>query len=40
MIYMRVLLAEDDMKLGKLTQYMLEQDGINTEWVTTGDMIY
>ena len=37
---MRVLLAEDDMKLGKLTQYMLEKDGISTEWVTTGDMIY
>ena len=37
---MRVLLAEDDIKLGKLTQYMLEKDGISTEWVTTGDMIY
>lgn len=37
---MRVLLAEDDLKLGKLTQYMLEKDGISAEWVTTGDMIY
>ena len=37
---MHVLLAEDDMKLGKLIQYMLEQNGISTEWVTTGDMIY
>ena len=37
---MRVLLAEDDMKLGKLTQYMLDQNGISTEWVTKGDEIY
>ena len=37
---MRVLLAEDDKRLGKLIQYMLEQNGISTEWVTTGDMIY
>lgn len=36
---MHVLLAEDDMKLGKLIKYMLEQNGISTEWVTTGDMI-
>ena len=37
---MHVLLAEDDMKLGKLIKYMLEQNGISTEWVTTGEMIY
>ena len=37
---MKGLLAEDDLKLGKLTQYMLEQNGIATEWVTTGDAIY
>ena len=37
---MKVLLAEDDLKLGKLTQYMLEQNGIATEWITTGDAIY
>ncbi|MBR0329603.1 MAG: response regulator transcription factor [Selenomonadaceae bacterium] len=37
---MHVLLAEDDTKLGKLIKYMLEQNGISTEWVTTGDMIY
>ena len=37
---MHVLMAEDDMKLGKLIKYMLEQNGISTEWVTTGDMIY
>ena len=37
---MHVLLVEDDMKLGKLIKYMLEQNGISTEWVTTGDMIY
>lgn len=37
---MKVLLAEDDLKLGKLIKYMLEQNGITTEWVTEGDMIY
>ena len=37
---MHVLLAEDDMKLGKLIKYMLEQNGISTERVTTGDVIY
>ena len=37
---MHVLLAEDDMKLGKLIKYMLEQDGSSTEWFTVGDMIY
>ena len=37
---MHVLLAEDDMKLGKLIKYMQEQNGISTEWVTTVDMIY
>ncbi|MGM9539066.1 response regulator transcription factor [Anaerovibrio sp.] len=37
---MHILLAEDDMKLGKLIKYMLEQNGISTEWVTTGDMVY
>ena len=36
----KVVLAEDGLKLGKLTQYMLEQNGIATEWVTTGDAIY
>ena len=37
---MRVLLAEDDMRLGKLIQYMLEQNDIDVEWVTDGNDIY
>lgn len=37
---MRVLLAEDDQKLGKLVQYMLEQNQIQVDWVTSGDMAY
>lgn len=37
---MRVLLAEDDKKLGNLTKYMLEQNNITVEWVTAGDMAY
>ena len=37
---MRVLLAEDDKRLGKLIQYMLEQNGIQVEWVTNGSDIY
>lgn len=37
---MHVLLAEDDLKLGKLIKYMLEQNGISTEWVMSGDLVY
>ena len=37
---MRVLLAEDDKRLGKLIQYMLEQNEIQVEWVTSGSDIY
>lgn len=37
---MRVLLAEDDLKLGKLIKYMLEQNGITAEWVTDGEQAY
>ena len=37
---MRVLLAEDDPKLGKLIQYMLEQNEISVEWVKRGDEIF
>ncbi|WIW69927.1 response regulator transcription factor [Anaerosinus gibii] len=37
---MRILLAEDDMKLGKLIQYMLQQKGHFVDWVTSGDMAY
>ena len=36
---MRVLLAEDDARLGKLTKYMMEQNGIQGEWVKRGDEI-
>lgn len=38
--FMRVLLAEDDKRLGKLIQYMLEQNDIQVEWVTNGSDIY
>ncbi len=37
---MRVLLAEDDKRLGKLIKYMLEQNHIQVEWVTNGSDIY
>lgn len=37
---MRVLLAEDDRRLGKLIEYMLKQNGIQVEWVTNGSDIY
>ena len=37
---MRVLLAEDDLKLGKLIQYMLEQNQLATEWVKDGEQAY
>ena len=36
---MRVLLAEDDARLGKLTKYMMEQNGIQVEWGKRGDEI-
>lgn len=37
---MRVLLAEDDERLGKLVQYMLEKQGMRVQWVVSGDMAY
>jgi len=37
---MRILLAEDDKRLGKLIKYMLEQNEISVEWVTNGNDIY
>ena len=37
---MRILLAEDDQRLGKLIKYMLEQNLIQVEWVTDGSDIY
>jgi len=35
---MRVLLAEDDTRLGKLIKYMLEKSGVHVDWVISGDM--
>ena len=37
---MRILLAEDDKRLGKLIKYMLEQNQIQVEWVQDGSEIY
>ena len=37
---MRVLLAEDDKKLGRLVKLMLEQNDVSTEWITEGDQIF
>ena len=37
---MKVLLAEDDKRLGKLIKYMLEQNEIETDWILEGDEIY
>ena len=37
---MRVLLAEDDKRLGRLTKYMLEQNEVYVEWITNGADIY
>ena len=37
---MRILLAEDDNRLGNLIQYMLEQNKFSVEWVTNGTDIY
>lgn len=35
---MKVLLAEDDAKLGKLIKHMLEKYGVKVDWVLNGDM--
>lgn len=37
---MRVLLAEDDKRLGNLIKYMLEQKKVSVDWVVSGDMAY
>ena len=37
---MKVLLAEDDERLGKLTKYMLEQNKLTVEWITNGGEIF
>lgn len=34
---MRVLLAEDDAKLGRLVKHMLEKAALQVDWVTRGD---
>lgn len=35
---MKVLLAEDDTRLGKLVKHMLAQSEVQVDWVTSGDM--
>lgn len=37
---MRILLAEDDLKLGNLIQYRLEKEGYATDWVVDGTAAY
>ncbi|MBQ6297710.1 MAG: response regulator transcription factor [Selenomonadaceae bacterium] len=37
---MRILLAEDDSRLGKLIEYMLTQNKFNVEWITNGADIF
>ena len=37
---MRILLAEDDSRLGKLIEYMLSQNKFNVEWITNGADIF
>ncbi|MBQ9487736.1 MAG: response regulator transcription factor, partial [Selenomonadaceae bacterium] len=37
---MRVLLAEDDKRLGRLIEYMLTQNRVQVEWITNGADIY
>ena len=37
---MRILLAEDDARLGKLIEYMLAQNKFNVEWITNGADIF
>jgi DNA-binding response OmpR family regulator len=35
---MKVLLAEDDVKLGKLIKHMLEKSTVQVDWVQSGDL--
>ena len=37
---MRVLLAEDDKRLGRLVEYMLIQNRVQVEWITNGAEIF
>lgn len=34
---MRILLAEDDARLGRLIKHLLEKEAFQTDWVTRGD---
>ena len=36
----RILLAEDDSRLGKLIEYMLTQNKFSVEWITNGADIF
>lgn len=37
---MRILLAEDDFRLGKLVKHMLEKEKMAVDWVTQGDTAF
>jgi DNA-binding response OmpR family regulator len=37
---MKVLLAEDDQRLGKIIQHMLEKEAIQVDWVSRGDEVH
>ena len=37
---MKVLLAEDDLRLGKMLKNILSRQGINAKWVTDGNAAY
>ncbi len=37
---MHILLAEDDLQLGKLVKQLLEREAMTVEWVTSGDLAF
>jgi DNA-binding response OmpR family regulator len=37
LLFMRILLAEDDRRLGRLVKYMLEKEKMQVDWVLSGD---
>lgn len=37
---MHILLAEDDLRLGRLVQHMLEKEDIKVDWVVEGDVAF
>lgn len=37
---MKILLAEDDLRLGKMLKTILSKNGINVKWVTNGESAY